>query len=426
MELNVDLKARFRSAGLLIGGTVEGQGLIALSMPLMTRLYTPSDFTTLAVYVSIMGILSVMASLRFNLAIPLPEKMEEAAALLFLALASTIVLSILSALAVLILYNTPVWNLVNGINSHFIWLVPLGVLAIGTYTGVQYWAIRNKEFSLIAKTKVARAIVSIIVQLIASLFTPNALGLLLGHLFHMSTGFISILSSILKKELKYFSNLTSVEIKNTLSKYKKFPLISTPEALFDAAYQHLPMLLISTMLFDHTAGQLLLAMSIVGLPVGLLGNAISSIYLSEARKARENNNLGSITIKILFILLLVGIVILVPIGCVSPFLFPIIFGEEWKGAGIMVLWMTPWFILQLAVAPVSVLFQVIGAQFFALRLQALGSIIVIGAVYYAIQYEKADVVAYYSVASFIFYIIYLFSILIKASQLDGSLYKCAE
>ena len=65
-------------------GTAVAQLLLALAMPVLTRLYTPADYGALAVYSSMLTVLVVVASLRYEPAIPLPEDEMTAGSLLVL------------------------------------------------------------------------------------------------------------------------------------------------------------------------------------------------------------------------------------------------------------------------------------------------------------------------------------------------------
>ena len=80
-------KNRFaRSVSFLAGGTAAGQAITVLAAPLLTRLYSPEDFGLLAVYTSLLMTIGVIASLRYQLAIPLPKSDEEAAHVVVLSL----------------------------------------------------------------------------------------------------------------------------------------------------------------------------------------------------------------------------------------------------------------------------------------------------------------------------------------------------
>ena len=64
-----------RSVGVLAGGTAVAQGIGVLALPLITRLYTPEDFSVLAVYSSILGIVAGVACLRLDVASQCPRVM---------------------------------------------------------------------------------------------------------------------------------------------------------------------------------------------------------------------------------------------------------------------------------------------------------------------------------------------------------------
>ena len=56
---------------LLVGGTAGVQVLTVLAAPLLTRLYSSEDFGLLSVYTSLLALIGVIFSLRYELAIPL-------------------------------------------------------------------------------------------------------------------------------------------------------------------------------------------------------------------------------------------------------------------------------------------------------------------------------------------------------------------
>src|SRR3954447_18290705 len=84
----------------LASGTAIAQFLLLLPMALLTRLYTPADYGTLAVYSSTLTVLLVLASLRYEAAIPLPEDDDAAGSLLALTLIVLAAMGVLVALLV--------------------------------------------------------------------------------------------------------------------------------------------------------------------------------------------------------------------------------------------------------------------------------------------------------------------------------------
>ena len=68
----------FRDTLILVGGTISAQVIVLLASPILTRIYSPEEFGILSVYSAILAFFTIFASLRYELAIPLPEKKEAA------------------------------------------------------------------------------------------------------------------------------------------------------------------------------------------------------------------------------------------------------------------------------------------------------------------------------------------------------------
>ena len=76
----------FGDVGILAGGSAVAYSLPMLATLLVTRLYTAEDFGVLAVYAALVSIMVSIASLRYELAIPLAEEHQEATSLVYLYL----------------------------------------------------------------------------------------------------------------------------------------------------------------------------------------------------------------------------------------------------------------------------------------------------------------------------------------------------
>jgi len=74
-----------RHVSILAGGTTIAQGLNVAIMPVLSRIYSPSDFGVMAVFVSVTAILTELSGFRYHLAIPLPKQERYAKALIVLS-----------------------------------------------------------------------------------------------------------------------------------------------------------------------------------------------------------------------------------------------------------------------------------------------------------------------------------------------------
>lgn len=400
----------FKAVSILAGGTLLAQIINVVTLPILTRLYTPADFAIFAVYNSLLMTFSVISCLRFEIAIPLATDDKEATDLIYLALISNFFISF-TTLVLLCLFEHQVLQMLNIKGSKFvIWLLPLGLLFLGIYNVLQYAATRNKSFKIISKTKITQAVGGIGVQIILGLFKLNSLGLVIGQVIKYSSGSISLLRSV-QKNLKYLLNNFNVnDTRQTLIKNQNYPKFSSLEALANAAGIQLPIIVISSKMGEE-AGYLMLAMQVMAIPLMLLGNAISQVYMAHATEKLREGQLKSYTYECILKILKVGIVPLVLICSVSPFLFPIVFGEKWHQAGIMVLWMLPWYAMQLLVSPISISLYVVNQQKIALLVQLVGLLIRLGGTYFVSLSYNTYTFKYYAFSGCVFYIIYLIVVL---------------
>lgn len=391
-----------RSVLLLLRGTAIAHIFTLLILPIVTRLYNPEDFSKLAVYSSLLGIFSVISCLRYNVAIPLPKRDEIAERLLIISIISSIIFFVISI--ILLFFFSPYTKKIlgNGYFEQINWILPLGILAASLNSAFIFWFTRKRDFRSISKTKIKQSVSSGIIQLFFGWLGLTAVGLLIAQMFYSSAGLISLFN---KK--KGFEKIKFNELKATFIEYIHYPKYSVAEALFNTAGNQLPILIIASIAAQKEAGYLLLASKIMVIPMVLIGTSISQVYYAHATEAKLDGKLPEFTLVTMNRLALIGSAPLLFIGIIAPTIFPLIFGMEWERAGMLVSWMTPWFIIQFIVSPVSLALHVNDNQKLAVILQLFGLIMKIAAVWLSFHMIEGLVSEAYAVSSFAFYIIYL-------------------
>lgn len=407
-KLNCKLNAQggfLKAVSVLVGGTAFAQLLTIITLPIITRLYTPEQFSVFAIYVSILGILGAICCLRFEIAIPIPEDKQEAISLSVLAILSNIIFSILLCL-VIFLFSKPLLTWMGKVEIlDYIWWLPVGVLFTGLFTTFQYWATRQKQYNIIAKTSVVQSGLGSMTQIVSGLLGYGVLGLIFGQVVKSSAGMIKLAknfyqdcSQFIKKE--NFSNLKSVFKKNI-----QFPKYSVWDALANTASIQLPIIIIALLSTGSDAGFLMLAMQLLAIPMTFIGRAVSQVYLAEAPAKVESGEIGEFTVKVLENLLLIGVNILITIGLLSPLLVKYVFGEQWAGMGVIISWMIPWFIFQLIASPISMIMHIIGKQRQTLMLTFFGLVFKLLFLYAQYCINPKYLVQNFAISSAIFYLI---------------------
>lgn len=400
-----------RSVSVLVGGTAVAQLISILSLPVLTRIYTPEAFSALAVYSSILALVSVVACLRFEIAIPLPKSDRTAAALCVISVISVIVITCFSILAILLSSNL-LNKLTAGRISESLWLIPLGVFAVGMYNAMQYWSTRKRRFGHISKTRITQSLSGTGVKLGSGyLLSGWHSGLIAGQMVAQGAGFLSLGSYLIKNDWHIFEKIKVVHLKAAFKRYDKFPKYSTLEAFANSGSIQIPVLLIAYYAIGAEAGYLMVAMQLLSAPMSLIGKAVSQVYLSDGAEHYHRGELKEFTHKTVISLAKLASLPLLLAAVASPVVLPIVLGEEWQRTGVLIAWMTPWFFMQFITSPVSMSLHITGNQKIAFSLQLAGLAVRVGSIFFAVLISANYLGEFYAISGLVFYSLYLLVIL---------------
>jgi O-antigen/teichoic acid export membrane protein len=399
-----------RSVGLLVGGTAFAHLITVLALPVITRLYSPNDFSTLAVYTSLVSMLAGAACLRFEVAVPIAESDVDAINLLGLAMAVALATS--AALAVFVLpYSSSLSELLNqpGFGG-YLWLVPLGIAVTGVASALQAWFARVKEFDSIVKARIGQSAAAVGCQLACGWAGLGPIGLLLGQLLNGGASACALLYRLLKRNRELLRSIQLPRMRRMFRTYDRFPKYSALEALANNASASLPVVVIAAVAAGSEAGFVGLALYVFQAPISLLGGAIAQVYFSRAAAEYRANRLGTFTTDVFGGLLKTGIGPLAAAGILGPDAFALLFGEEWRRAGVLGAWMTPWFVLQFLSFPISAALPVTSKQRQTLILMVSGLVLRTAAVSLAAVLGLGFVAEAYALSGAVFYGAYLWLI----------------
>lgn len=398
-----------RSVAVLVSGTALGHGITAAVLPVLSRLYAPADFSVLAVFAALVSIISVAACLRFDVAIALPEQDQDALTLVVLSLGLA---ALVSACLWLLVLLAPQWiatQLNQPALQPYLGLVPLSVLLAGGYNALQMWFVRQKRFPLIARNRVAQSLGGAGVQVGAGWLSLGPVGLLIGHAMNSGVACL-FLGYRLLADRQQRSALRAVDgpsMRTLWRTYDRFPKYSSFEALCNNASVQLPVIMIAALAAPAEAGYLMMATYVMQAPMALIGVAVGQVYLSRAAEEHRSGALGRFTADVLAGLVKTGVGPLLAVGIVAPAAFGLVFGVGWERAGLLVAWMTPWFILQFITTPVSMGLHVTGHQRLALGLQVTGLLLRVAMVWMAARWSPGAIAEWYAVSGAVFYGLYL-------------------
>ena len=416
-------KSRFaKSATVLAGGTALGQALVILSSPLITRLYTPDDFGALAVYTAILGVFIVVATLKYELAIPLPKTEKEAFSLLLISLILSVGMSLIFGIILWLLNDfLLVWTNTPALQP-YLWLIPIGTALAASYQSFNYWAIRQNAFPTIAKTKLYQSVASILTQLGLGVFGFAPTGLILGQIMGQTAGTGTLMRIALRG--RYRVRVSLRDLLETARAYSRFPKYSSGAAFLNALGLQLPLLLLASFFGTEVAGIFLFSQKLVGLPMVIVASAITQVYVAElaSRLRKSDEVLLPFYLKTLANIALLAALIMLAIAIVVPF-FGSIFGTSWQRAGVYTALLLPLFYMRFLSGAVVSSLDILGAN----RLRLWREVLVLGFVLGALIITKTlfgtdiSAVAGLSLAGVIAYSVTLLMVLRTIQSRDVNL-----
>ncbi|MAZ57181.1 MAG: hypothetical protein CMD73_01385 [Gammaproteobacteria bacterium] len=335
----------------LIFGTGVSQIIFILSSPLLSRIYSPESFGVFATFFAIISILSAFTSGRYELATVLPSKNYNSNNLvlltIFVSLFSTFLLSLL-----IFIFNDSIEDIFNFDISTWIFLIPLGILAVNIFNIFTYHNIRLKKYEDLSTSKIIKSASLVLIQVSIGIFDKSVFGLLVGHIFSHFIGSIKLFFNSLKNNL--LEDMSLKKIKDLSYKYSNFPKYDAPSSILDIASIQLPFLLMIKIGGEIVSGNFFLASRVISIPSALIGQSMGQVYFQELNEAKNmkgfSSNLLKNTIKKLII---IAAPFTVFIYFLSPYLFPVIFGDKWILGGEIAQYLAILSLIQLITVPLS-------------------------------------------------------------------------
>jgi O-antigen/teichoic acid export membrane protein len=178
-----------------------------------------------------------------------------------------------------------------------------------------------------------------------------------------------------------------------------------PADLLSVVTSYIPLFLIVQYYGPAEGGLFALVTRILGGPISLAGTAVLDVFKRNAsvavRKVGHCRDVYLTTFKLLFGMSLLMYLIVAPF--IKSF-FEIAYGETWRNAGIVALWLLPLFAAKFIASPLSYVFYIVGAQRIDLIWQSTLLLITLTIFFMTSSFEHA--VQAYSIGYALMYTLY--------------------
>ena len=323
-----------RSASVLISGSIIAQLLSILLRPVLTRLFSPESFGIFSVYLSLVGIIIVFSSLRYDDAIVLPKSDKESTNLLGLALLINFLINLIIFSLVLIFGRTIIslLNLPANFPVSILYIIPLGAFLFSTYQSLNSWLIRRRKFFSVSINKLVRRSSEGAAQIsLAILKSFN--GLIYSDIIGQAANVTTVAIQTRKNELN-LKLISFVKLKYVFRKYSEFPKFNLIPAFMSSCSYLLPPIFINKFFSPETAGFFDQSKLLLSIPLAFISASISNVLLQKiSEKFNKKESFLTELKPVFYIVVAISIVEIISILLFGEDLFKIIFGALWITSG---------------------------------------------------------------------------------------------
>ncbi len=414
--------------------TILAQVVGIISLPIITRIYSPSDFGLYSFFVTVMSISGLLATGKFDSAILVSENKTKRKNLMKIILLISISASFcfLALFFIVDLFNLEIFQLEN--KYELLSLALLSIIFYANTASFTFWHNTKSRYTLLGIGQLLRASSAAIIKISLGVgATITGAGLIYGYvasqaillILFFTIFFINDLqrNNLIPKKEDLLQHISS--FKETIKEYKDFPKFALPTDFISHVSSQAPILLTGPIFGGTTLGFFALARTILGLPTQILGSAVRTVFQREAAKEfNKNGTCKKVFLNTFFILSGAALIPCIITMLYAEPIFVFIFGEEWEMAGTYCEILAPLFFIRMVSKPLNFMFHLSGHLKFDLQLMNIFLVFSAISFFFGWHYESA-IIAFTLISALhsIGYLIYLFFSYKFASGFRLSSYK---
>ncbi|WP_449549910.1 oligosaccharide flippase family protein [Lelliottia amnigena] len=299
-----------------VGGNALAQIIIILGTPILTRLYSPDDFGVYASFMSIILILGVIASGRYDQIMYNFDQEDE----WITCFCNGVIIAIV--LSVVMLFGFGAIYFFVDESSLVYFLIPPSVLTFAVIQLYTSFYSLTRQYKTIIILNFLRSSTIIILQYI--LYKNSSWGLALGFLLSQVICIIycMFVSKVFYKKINFNFFM------------KKNATLSSMQSLSNSFSSQLPVFVIPGQYGFAALGFYGLAIRLTQIPITFFTNAVRPYILGELNKnKRDNQKIYKILWLSSLMLLILGALGIILINLFATSFFKIYAGETWADAG---------------------------------------------------------------------------------------------
>lgn len=327
---------------------------------LIARLYTPTEFGLFSTWLGIVLTIAVVLTGRLEMALGVVDDGDSRKFAVFSILVTTLLgASIIGLIAVMSYVFVP-FAQQFGLGL-VVLLAPTALLLAVTQT-LQAWAAVEGRYRQLSIMRISQALVITFVQIAIAWWAPSAINLALGQLVGVFAG-VCVARYLMPLDVRDKTHDFLKRIQDFWRNHRKFPMFALPADFINTGAGQLPLLFITSKYGAEASGFFALTLRMLGGPISLLGAAVLDVFKrNAAENFRLNGHCRQDYVRTFKILSCLGVLLAMGVMLFAEPAFVYAFGETWREAGVIAIWLVPMFAMRFVASPLSYVFYVAEKQ----------------------------------------------------------------
>lgn len=398
-------RAFLLSTKTVVLGMAVAQSIPLLGSLVIARLFAPAEFGQFSAWLGLVMTAAVVVTGRLEMALGV-EPDGEPRKFAMVAVLVTVV-GVCSALTFVVFASFWLVPLLRGVEYGLILLfVPVTFLAAAMQTW-QQWAAAEGLYRKLSNIRIAQALGVTGFQILIGWLCPGSVSLAIGQVLGLLIG-ICVAAYLMPMPQRYIFPWPQfwLRLRAFWFSHRRFPMFALPADFINTASGQIPLLMIAGKFGLEASGLFALTARVVGAPIGLLGAAVLDVFKRTAASSyRERGHCEEEYARTFKVLVILGILLAAGIMLVAENLFVVAFGEPWRHAGTIAVWLMPMFAMRFVASPLSYVFYIAGKQKVDLLWQCALMLLTLGAFTLLNDFESS--VKAYGFGYATLYVVYL-------------------
>jgi O-antigen/teichoic acid export membrane protein len=309
--------------------------------------------------------LGAIACLRYEMAIVLPKKYEDAVQVFSLCCIALVAMTLFAA-ALTILYGNRALLYLNAVDlAPILWLFPIYVFLEGSHLPLRFWYTRQKQFKITALGSILSSLPISIAEITGGLARFRAgEDLVVIRIFGLIFAPAFFVWQLIRGDAGLIiRNISSGGIIKSAKRYSKFPVFDTWSVILTQLSMNAPIFLLTFFFSPEICGLYAKALYLLQLPSLVIGGSVGQVFLQESAAAKtKRKNLAGLVEAVLNRMITIGILPFAILAIISPELFGLFLGARWTESGVYTQILLPQLFIVFLSGSIVTLFGTLGKQ----------------------------------------------------------------